>query len=154
MANQVEVRNIFTVVPNPRGPKGQKPAKQEFKKDADINSIMARFQKTGIIDHAAKYSLQYGDINPLSFHESMNVIARANTMFEELPSSARKRFGNSAADFLSFVQDEANYEEAQEMGLALSPEATLAAEARIEAEKAAAAASPPEAAAADAAPPE
>jgi len=131
-----EVRNAFSEVPNPQGPAGIKPAKQEFKDDADINSIMRKFQKTGTINHSAKYQPQYGETTPITYHESMNIVTGAQTMFNELPSSIRKKFENSAANFLEFVQDESNYEEAQELGLDLAPEAHSAAVERMEREKA------------------
>lgn len=131
-----EVRNAFSEVPNPRSPTGVKPAKQEFKDDADINSIMRKFQKTGVINHSAKYQPVYGETSPLTYHESMNVIKAADTMFFELPSSLRKKFENSATKFLEFVQDEKNFEEAQELGLDLAPEAHSLAIERMEREQA------------------
>lgn len=129
-----QVRNRFSVVPNPLSPEGKKPAKQEFKDDADINSIMRKFQKTGTIDHSAKYAPQYGIASPHTLHESMNIVKKAESMFAELPSSIRKKFEHSAAKFLEFVQDEANYEEAKEIGLDLAPEAAAAALERMERE--------------------
>lgn len=137
----VVVRNVYSIVENPKGPKGEKPAKQEFKEDADINKIMRKFQKTGAIDHAAKYQPQYGESTPTDFHEAMNIVTRAQSMFNELPSSIRKKFENSAAGFLEFVQDEKNYEEAKELGIDLAPEAQSIAEERIKAASEAAEAS-------------
>lgn len=131
---------MFTKVPNPISPKGIKPAKQEFKQDADINSIMAKFQKTGAIDHVSKHQQNYGIATPQSLHEALNVVTAAQTMFNDLPSSLRNKFENRASDFLKFVQDEKNYEEAIELGLDLTPEASQAAHERLEREKVAKAA--------------
>lgn len=136
-AKTPEVRNIFSTVPNPISPKGVKPAKQEFKDDADINSIMRKFQKTGTIDHASKYQPEYGIASPTTFQESMNIVTRAQSIFNALPSSVRNKFNNSAAEFLEFVQDEKNYEEGQKIGLELSPEAHSKAQERIAAQAAA-----------------
>ena len=111
--------------------KGRKPAQQQFKEDADINSIMRKFQKTGAITHTAKYQGEYGLASGLELQQAMNLVTRTQQMFDELPSSIRDRFRNSPQAFLDFVQDERNAAEANELGIALAPEA---------AEKAAAAA--------------
>lgn len=70
---------------------------------ADITNIVARHTKTGIIDHVNKYEPQYGEASSGDFHEAMNVITRANTMFAELPAAARDYFDNDPARFLDFT---------------------------------------------------
>jgi len=80
-------------------------AKQSFKKECDINNIMARYQKTGIVDHVAKHEARYGETSPATYHESMVIIANARSMFEELPSKARKYFNNDPAAFLAFTEN-------------------------------------------------
>jgi len=59
----------------------------------------------------------YGYATSDDFTASMEIVARGQTMFEELPSSIRTRFENDPAKFLDFVQDEENKEEMQELGL-------------------------------------
>lgn len=78
--------------------------KQSFKDQCDINFIMARYLKSGQVDHLATHGGQYGDISPLSFHEAMNICAKATEMFGDLSSDVRKRFANDPARFLEFVQ--------------------------------------------------
>lgn len=95
--------------------------KQSFKDESDINHIMARYLKTGIIDFTAKNAPQYGDCTGIEFEAGMQLIARAQTMFEELPSAIRARFENEPAQFLEFVQNPKNAKEARELGL-LPPE--------------------------------
>lgn len=92
--------------------------KQSFKNDCDINRIMARFQKTGAITHVQNHSLQYGFASGATFTESMNIVANAQSMFNELPSSIRTKFKNDPAEFLDFVQNAANADELVELGLA------------------------------------
>lgn len=96
--------------------------KQSFKDESDINHIMARYQKTGVLDFAEKHSPQYGDVTGLEFQAGMELIKRAQAMFSDLPSSVRTRFENDPAKFLDFVHDDANREEAAAMGL-LKPQA-------------------------------
>lgn len=94
---------------------------QQHQKDAvDINNIMKRYVKTGIIDHVNKYQGQYGDIPALSYHEAMNQVIRADEMFLDLPSQVRKRFDNDPSQFLAYVQDPANADSLHDMGLTTS----------------------------------
>lgn len=92
--------------------------KQSFKDECNINKIMDKFQRTGIISHYASHGPQYMEIEPGDFLDAQLVIAKANTMFEELPSSVRKRFHNNPEHFLEFVQNPSNQEEMVQMGLA------------------------------------
>jgi phage internal scaffolding protein len=120
--SKIEVKNRFS--PSLRMPtindSGQR-AQQQFKDDADINTIMRKFQKTGVIDHVSRYQPEYGFASPMTLHESMNIVKNAETMFADLPSSVRNRFENSPLAFLEFVQDGKNYEEAKSLGLELAP---------------------------------
>lgn len=93
---------------------------QQAGKDAcDINQIMARFVKTGVMDHVREHGPEYGFASSDTFNDSMQIVAKANSMFEDLPSQIRTKFENDPAKFLDFVQDEKNQEEMQEMGLAI-----------------------------------
>ena len=92
--------------------------KQSFREECDINNIMAKFQVTGMATHINEHQPQYGFATSHQFFESMQIVAKANTMFEELPSSIRAKFRNDPAQFLDFVQDPNNAEELREMGLA------------------------------------
>jgi len=91
--------------------------KQSFTKECNINNIVNKYQKTGALDHVNKHEASYGYATSDDFTASMEIVARGQTMFEELPSSLRTRFDNDTAKFLAFVQDESNREEMQELGL-------------------------------------
>ena len=129
---KIKLLRAGDVVPNPISPVGQKKAKQEFKQDADINSIMQKFQKTQTINYAAKHQPQYGIATPVDYHQALNIVTAAQSMFAELPSNLRRRFENKPEALLEFVQDEANYQEATELGLRLTDAAEQAALARLE----------------------
>ena len=60
---------------------------------------------------------EYRDVDGIDYQESMQMVASANSMFEELPSALRKRFQNDPAQLLSFVHDDANVVEAHKLGL-------------------------------------
>jgi len=95
--------------------------KQSFKNECDINNIMAKYQKTGAINHVQNNQAHYGFADSVTFTESMNIVAKAQSMFNELPSSIRSKFRQDPAAFLDFVQDEANADELVELGLANAP---------------------------------
>ncbi len=130
-AKQPVVKNRFTPSQRIVSPAGIKPAQQQFKDDADINSIMRKFQKTGTIDHSAAHQANYSMATGPRLHEAMNLVAQANSMFEELPSSIRNKFENQPSAFLDFVQDPENGDEAKELGLDLAPEAQAKYEAQL-----------------------
>ena len=92
--------------------------KQSFKDECNINKIMAKFQKLGAITHYAKHAPTYGDATHTELHDALNIVAEANTMFEELPSLLRKKFDNDPEKFLEFVNNDKNLEEMRELGLA------------------------------------
>ena len=96
--------------------------KQSFKDECNINKIMAKFQKTGAIEHYAKHAPTYGDATPIQLMDAQQIIINAQTMFDDLPATIRKKFDNDPAKFLEFVQDEANSEEMIELGLRAKPQ--------------------------------
>lgn len=99
--------------------------KQSFKDECDINQIMSRYQKTGILEFVAKHAAQYGDCTGIDYQEGMQILTQAKSMFAELPSSIRTQFHNDPGEFLDFVNDPENRAEMREMGL-LKPEPEVA----------------------------
>ena len=91
---------------------------QNHKDETDINNIVRRYNKTGLIDHLNQFEKQYGDMTGYDYQDAMNTVAAANTMFEGLPSSIRNQFDNDPSKFINFVDDEANADKLVEMGLA------------------------------------
>ena len=85
---------------------------QSFKDETNINNIMAKYQKTGLIDHVNEHGPSYGDQPSAGdYHEAMNRVASTKSMFEELPSSVREDFENDPALFLEYVSDQERREE-------------------------------------------
>lgn len=84
----------------------------------DINKIMARYEKTHMIDHFNKYQGDYADLGTsTSYHESLNAVLAAQAAFDTLPAEIRARFDNEPAKFLDFVDDPKNEDAMREMGL-------------------------------------
>lgn len=95
--------------------------KQSFRDDTDVNLILAKYQRTGVLDFVEKREGQYGDALPVDFQTSLDTVIAANQMFADLPSSLRKRFGNSPVEFVEFCSDPANRDEGVKLGLFNAP---------------------------------
>jgi len=91
--------------------------KQSFQAECDINNIMARFMKTGVLSWLSKHEGSYGDVSSLDFQSAQDMIVRAKEMFAALPSKIRSRFDNEPAKFLAFMEDEDNRSESVRLGL-------------------------------------
>ena len=50
---------------------GETRTKQSFKKECDINVIMAKYQKTGAITHFSNHQQQYGIADGQTFQDAM-----------------------------------------------------------------------------------
>lgn len=81
---------------------------QSHKAECDINNIMARYTKTGTLEHVRKYEGQYLDLPADDFQTAQQKVADAKTMFEELPSQVRRHFGNDTSQFLEFCVNHEN----------------------------------------------
>lgn len=92
---------------------------QSEARDCDINEIMKRYEKTGLLPHLNRFEGVYGDVGPsVDYHEAMNIVVKAQEMFMELPAQLRARFGNDPGEFMKFVQDPENAEEMVKLGIA------------------------------------
>jgi len=100
--------------------------KQSFAEESNINIIMRRYEKTGILDHFNTHQGDYGDfIGAQDYHTSMNLIREAGEAFMTIPAGVRAKFENDPARFLEFVQDPENLDEMVKMGLAANPEGVV-----------------------------
>lgn len=101
--------------------------RQEFAAECDINTIMAQYEKTGVINHYARTEPQYLDVtNVPDLQAALNILDEAGRAFMSLPAVVRREFDNDVAKFVSFAQDPANVDKMREWGLAepLPPEPT------------------------------
>lgn len=91
---------------------------QQFKEECDINLILARFTRTGVIDSVAAGQAIYGDFsNVQDYQTAQNSLLAAQQAFDSLDSSVRKRFNNNPAELLAFMDNPDNAAEAFELGL-------------------------------------
>nr|QJB20846.1 MAG: internal scaffolding protein [Microvirus sp.] len=91
---------------------------QQFKAECDINNIMAKYKKTGLITHVNRFAGHIGDFSSGdSYQESLHKVMAAQESFNALPAHIRSRFFNDPAQMLDFLSDPKNDEEAVKLGL-------------------------------------
>lgn len=98
--------------------------KQSFKDECDVNFIMDKWKRTGIIpaESVGKMRPSYGDFtNPNDYMEACNRVLDANEAFASLPAFLRDRFANEPANLIAFLADSNNQDEAIKLGLAQAP---------------------------------
>lgn len=95
---------------------------QNFQEETDINNIMAKFAKTGLVDHVNRVAGSYGDFTTVQDYQlHLDQVMAAQTAFMELPATIRRRFDNDPAHLLAFIQDPKNRDEAVSLGLINAP---------------------------------
>ena len=104
---------------------------QNHKRACDINFLVNRYKETGSFGDNMRNDGEYVDASNVTFHEAMNLVTKAQQQFDELPSHLRKRFANNPGEFLDFINDDNNIEEARKLGL-IPPEGKTAKEVREE----------------------
>lgn len=92
---------------------------QSHKDDCDVNNILAKYTKTGLLPSVSTEGL-YMDISEVGdYQEHMNNLVAAQEAFAALPSRVRERFRNNPAELVDFCSDpNVSKEELVELGLA------------------------------------
>jgi phage internal scaffolding protein len=90
---------------------------QHHKKECDINNIIKKYDKTGLISHINNIEGFFGDLSGDDFKTMQDQVIMASNMFDDLPSDIRNRFENEPYKLLEFMDDPNNRDEAIELGL-------------------------------------
>jgi len=92
---------------------------QQFKEESDINTIVDRFMKSGVLPTPTNMP-QYVDYEGVfDFQSAMNAVRAADENFMRMDAKIRARFNNSPQEFLEFFANSENTEEAIRLGLAI-----------------------------------
>ena len=93
--------------------------RQEFADECDLNVLMARYEKTGLLPQHPNARPVYGDFADLpTFQEAQHIIMAASDAFASLPARVRKEFDNDPAKFVEFASDPQNVDQMRSWGLA------------------------------------
>lgn len=102
-------------------PSGKSRTQQHFRKEADINTIMQKYAKTGyLIDPSIARTRQpiFADVSMnVDYHSLQLQLLSINERFAAMPAELRERFENSPEKCLDWLADPANAKEAWELGL-------------------------------------
>lgn len=93
--------------------------KQSFREEANINNIMAKYVKTGVLVHTpGTRKPLYGNFaTGKEYQDTLNEIADIKKQFNLLDSDVRERFQNDPSKALDFMANNENIEESIKLGL-------------------------------------
>lgn len=113
--------------------KGPGRTRQDQKDSCDINIIMKRYTKQGVLPRLNAKTPVYDDFTTtLSYHESLEHIRRADDLFMELPAEIRAMCENDPALLIPFVEGGEHIDELIEYGVMDPPEGWIHPEKREE----------------------
>jgi phage internal scaffolding protein len=92
---------------------------QSAAEEADINTIVRRFGLTGQLPAQVAMPRSGDFTNVPDFHSAMNLICQAQEEFMRVPGEIRARFNNDPQQFMEFLEDDRNVDEAVKLGLAV-----------------------------------
>ncbi len=103
---------------------GKGRTRQSERDKCNINTIMAKYEKTGILPIANRETF-FADVTQVTdYRGALENVRIAQQAFRQLPATIRTRFDNDPALFLDFTADPENRDEMIEMGLIEKPEET------------------------------
>lgn len=96
--------------------------KQAHKDECDINRVMKRWLRDGVMTHVSEAAVVFRDVSAdVDYHSVMNQVLDVEDAFASLPSATRKRFANDPLNLLDFIMDPSNADEASDLGLLVRP---------------------------------
>ncbi|AXH77792.1 MAG: internal scaffolding protein [Microviridae sp.] len=94
-------------------------AKQEFKAETDINTILRKYVDTGEWQEAPELLARDTFFNAVEavtdYQDAMDLIAESDEIFNGLPAEIRARFNNSPSELIDWLSSGANTAEALEL---------------------------------------
>lgn len=94
---------------------------QHFRKEANINEILKKFKKSGLLTDPRNVPTvppQYGDFTGVvDFQTAQNKLIAVKRYFDSLPAEIRKKFENSPEKLVYWITNPENAKEAREIGL-------------------------------------
>lgn len=95
---------------------------QQFKDEVDINTIVERFNATGEMPPAMNFPTEQDFTDTFDFQSAMNVTITAREEFMKMSAKHRARFHNDPQEFMEFIHNAENFEEAVKMKMIIKKE--------------------------------
>lgn len=101
-------------------PVGPSMTRQEFAEECDINFVMAKYQRDGILPPPPNREPMYVDFTsmPSDLLGTMKIVHDAEAAFMSLPAKVRREFENDPFEFAEFAAEPGNLDQLREWGLA------------------------------------
>lgn len=121
----MKARNKFSkrvAVIAPEGGDGR--TQQNMKEAVDINNILAKYRRTGTIEHVKRNIERFGDFTGYTDEgllTNLDRVTKAQHQFEQLPSSIRNECKNSLPEFLKYIANPKNKDQCIEWGIFNKP---------------------------------
>lgn len=98
---------------------GPKVTQQHMRDSTDINKIVDKYNRTGVLQSGRASGRQpmFIRMDGLTFHEMLIRVQETQGQFAALPAKIRKRFANNPENLLRFLENKENLEEAIGLGL-------------------------------------
>ena len=96
--------------------------KQSFKDSCNINTIVEKARKTGLVSHLNSKTPVYQDCSVVpDYQTALGIVLQAQDAFAQLSASVRERFANDPSRMIDFLSDVRNNDEAVKLGLIEKP---------------------------------
>lgn len=92
--------------------------KQNMADDLNVNKIIKKYNKTGVLQNAHNYEGVYGEFTSYDLREAIEKVQKADELFMQVPSNIRLQFNNDAGAFIDFATNQANLKQLRDWGLA------------------------------------
>lgn len=100
---------------------GKSRTRQSERDNANINTIMRKYEKTGVLPMATREGF-FADVTEMGdYQTAMENVRAAQEQFMQMPAPLRTQFDNDPAKFLDFCCNPENRDEMVEMGLLEKP---------------------------------
>lgn len=82
--------------------------RQSDASECDVNNIMKRYEKTGMLPPYANPGF-FADVSAMGdFRQVVDTVAQTSAIFEQFPAAFRAEFDNDVATFVNWATDPAN----------------------------------------------
>lgn len=97
---------------------GESRTKQSFRDECDIENIVAKYVKTGLVSHLAGGQPFYADVSEMAdYRGAIEQVRSAEKFFAGLPAKVRAFFENDIATFVDWMADPANADQLEKLGV-------------------------------------
>lgn len=100
-----QVRPVYEPEVDPETGEPISKTKQDDVEACNINNIMKKYQRDGLVTHLSKFAPSYGNASQVEYLEAFELLNTADSVFDTLPSTVRARFENDPALWLGAIED-------------------------------------------------